>query len=109
LELVLILPRRIEERLRKEAERTGASIEEVALDVLCRGMSEEVDPAEKTELYARLSERYLKDAEEFLAKGITPRHLRSFGERPHSWLRPLQPVGASQFHPTASYLATLGD
>ena len=37
MELVLILPRRIEEKLRKEAERTGASIEEVALDALCRG------------------------------------------------------------------------
>ncbi|MDT7863112.1 MAG: PaREP1 family protein [Vulcanisaeta sp.] len=69
LELVLILPRRIEEKLREEAEKTGASIEEVALDALYRGMSEKVDPTERMELYVRLSEKYLRDAEEFLAKG----------------------------------------
>ena len=69
MELVLILPRRIEEKLREEAEKTGASIEEVALDALYRGISEKVDPTERMELYVRLSEKYLRDAEEFLAKG----------------------------------------
>ena len=36
LELVLILPRKIERKLREESERTGASVEEIALDALIK-------------------------------------------------------------------------
>jgi hypothetical protein len=69
LELALILPRKIERKLREESERTGASVEEIALDALIKGMNERIDPAERAELYARLSEKYLRDAEELLTKG----------------------------------------
>ena len=36
LELALILPRKIERKLREESERTGASVEEIALDALVK-------------------------------------------------------------------------
>ena len=44
LELALILPRKIERKLREESERTGASVEEIALDALIKGMNERIDP-----------------------------------------------------------------
>jgi len=68
-ELALILPRKIERKLREEPERTGASVEEIALEALVKGMNERIDPAERAELYARISEKYLRDAEEPLTKG----------------------------------------
>jgi uncharacterized protein (UPF0332 family) len=69
LELVLILPRKIEKKLREESEKSGVSVEELALDALVKGMNEGIDPADRTELYLRLSEKYLREAEELLAKG----------------------------------------
>ncbi|MCC5999021.1 MAG: PaREP1 family protein, partial [Thermofilum sp.] len=38
-------------------------------DALVKGMNKGIDPADRTELYLRLSEKYLRDAEELLAKG----------------------------------------
>jgi hypothetical protein len=69
LELVLILPRKIEKKLREESEKMEISVEELALDALVKGMNEGIDPADRTELYLRLSEKYLREAEELLAKG----------------------------------------
>jgi hypothetical protein len=69
LELVLILPRKIEKKLREESEKRGVSVEELALDALVKGMNEGIDPVERTELYLRLSEKYHRDAEELLARG----------------------------------------
>ena len=40
LELALILPRKIERKLREEPERTGVSVEEIALEALVKGMNE---------------------------------------------------------------------
>jgi hypothetical protein len=68
LELTLILPKKLERKLKEECERSGASIEELALEALCRGMDEEIDPSDRAELYARLSEKYLREAEDLLAK-----------------------------------------
>jgi hypothetical protein len=56
-------------RLREEGERRGVSAEEVALEALLRGLNEEADPVERAELYAALSEKYLREANELLAKG----------------------------------------
>jgi len=55
--------------LRKECEKTGTSIEELALEALYRGLNEKMDPTEKAEVYAKLSEKYLVDADKLLAKG----------------------------------------
>ncbi|MCC6019215.1 MAG: PaREP1 family protein [Candidatus Verstraetearchaeota archaeon] len=68
LELMLILPKKIEKKLKEERERSGASIEELALEALCRGMDERIDPLDRAELYARLSEKYLREADDLLAK-----------------------------------------
>ncbi|MBS7611315.1 PaREP1 family protein [Candidatus Bathyarchaeota archaeon] len=65
----LILPKRIEERLRKECEKTGITAEELAFEALCRGLNEKINPSERAEAYMRLSEKYLVDAEDFLLKG----------------------------------------
>jgi hypothetical protein len=69
LELTLMLPKKVEVKLRKESEKSGASIEELALEALCRGLDEKMDPSDRAELYARLSEKYLKEADDLLAKG----------------------------------------
>lgn len=55
--------------MRKECEKTGTSIEELALEALYRGLNEKMDPTEKAEVYAKLSEKYLVDADKLLAKG----------------------------------------
>jgi hypothetical protein len=65
---MLILPKKIEKKLKEECERSGASIEELALEALCRGMDERIDPLDRAELYARLSEKYLREADDLLAK-----------------------------------------
>jgi hypothetical protein len=65
---MLILPKKIEKKLKEECERSGASIEELALEALCRGMNERIDPLDRAELYARLSEKYLREADDLLAK-----------------------------------------
>ncbi len=65
----LILPKRVEEKLRKECEKTGISVEELVLEMLCRGLNEKISSSERAEAYMRLSEKYLVDAENFLAKG----------------------------------------
>jgi hypothetical protein len=65
---MLILPKKIEKKLKEECERSGASIEELALEALCRGINERIDPLDRAELYARLSEKYLREADDLLAK-----------------------------------------
>jgi hypothetical protein len=69
LELTLTLPKKIEIKLRKESEKSGISIEEMALEALCKGLNEKMDPLDRAELYEKLSEKYIKEADELLAKG----------------------------------------
>jgi hypothetical protein len=69
LELTLTLPKKIEIKLRKESEKSGISIEEMALEALCKGLNEKMDPLDRVELYEKLSEKYIKEADELLAKG----------------------------------------
>jgi hypothetical protein len=64
----LIIPKRIQERLRVECEKTGVGIEEIALEALYKGLNEKMDPSDKVEVYMKLSEKYLRDAEDLLAK-----------------------------------------
>jgi len=67
--LELILPERIKKKLGKECEKTGMSIEEPALEALYKGLNEKIDPSDKAEAYMNLSEKYLRDADDLLAKG----------------------------------------
>jgi len=66
--LELILPKRIEKKLKEECEKTGVSIEELVLEALYKGLNEKVDSSDKVEVYIKLSEKYLRDADDLLAK-----------------------------------------
>jgi hypothetical protein len=55
--------------LKRSLRKWRSVLRGVALDELVKGMNEGIDPADRTELYLRLSEKYLRDAEELLAKG----------------------------------------
>lgn len=68
MELELVLSGEIEKKLGEVSVKMEMSIEGLALDAF-KGMNEGMDPAERAELYLRLSEKYLRDAEELLAKG----------------------------------------
>jgi hypothetical protein len=58
----------MEERLREESEKSGASEEELILEALSKALNEPLDPETKVEVHLKLSEKYMKDAEDFLAK-----------------------------------------
>ncbi|MCC6005926.1 MAG: PaREP1 family protein, partial [Thermofilum sp.] len=63
------MPRRLEERIRKESEKRGVSEEELVVKILSETLGERLDPDTSCELHLKLSEKYLREAEEFLAKG----------------------------------------
>ncbi|NHW89127.1 MAG: hypothetical protein HA490_05755 [Archaeoglobales archaeon] len=67
--LELFLPKRIAERLKKKSEKTGASEEELLVQVLSEKFGERIDPASEVEMHLRLSEKELMEAEELLRKG----------------------------------------
>jgi len=66
---LVILPKRIENRLKEESERIGASEEELIVEALSKILNEPLDPDTRVEMHLKLSEKYLKDAEAFLTKG----------------------------------------
>jgi hypothetical protein len=64
----LVLPKKIEKKLKEEAEKTGISEEELIIEALSKFLNEPIDLETKAEIYLKLSEKYLRDAEEFLIK-----------------------------------------
>jgi hypothetical protein len=66
---LIILPKRIEERLREESKRVGAPEEEPVVEALSKALNEPLDPETKFEMHSRLSEKYMREAEAFLTKG----------------------------------------
>jgi len=64
----IVLPKKIEKRLKEEAEKTGVSEEELILEALSKTLNEPLDPETKVEIHLKLSEKYMKDAEDFLLK-----------------------------------------
>jgi len=66
---LIVLPKRIEERLREESKRIGVSEEELVLEALSKMLNEPLDPETRVEMHLKLSEKYLRDAEGFLARG----------------------------------------
>jgi HEPN domain-containing protein len=56
-------------RLVAEAERRGAAVDEVAVELLEAALGASLDPPEHAEFHRDLAERFLREAEEFLAKG----------------------------------------
>ena len=68
MEPELVLSREIEKKLGEESVKMEISIEGLALDAF-KGMNKGMDPVDRAELYVRISEKYLRDAEELLARG----------------------------------------
>jgi hypothetical protein len=64
----LVLPKKIEKKLKEEAEKTGISEEELIIEALSKFLNEPIDLETKAEIYLKLSEKYLRDSEEFLTK-----------------------------------------
>jgi hypothetical protein len=65
---LIVLPKKIEKRLKEESEKTVVSEEEIILEALSKALNEPLDPETKVEIHLKLSEKYMKDAEEFLTK-----------------------------------------
>jgi uncharacterized protein (UPF0332 family) len=65
----LVLSGRLYEKLREEAIKRGVTVEELAIDVLSKELKICLDPSERVELHLKLSEKFLREAEELLAKG----------------------------------------
>jgi len=66
---LIVLPKRIAEKLRKESEKAGVSEEEMLVEALSRMFNEPLGTETRFEVYLETSEKYLRDAEEFLARG----------------------------------------
>ena len=65
---MIIMPEKIEKRLKEESEKTGVSEEELILEALSKALNEPLDPETKVKIHLKLSEKYMKDMEDLLAK-----------------------------------------
>jgi len=54
--------------LKEEAERTGASEEELTIESLAKTFDERLDPEARVEMHLKLSVKFLREAEEALRK-----------------------------------------
>jgi uncharacterized protein (UPF0332 family) len=63
------LTKKLFEKLREEALKKDISMEELVAEILSKALSHTLDPSEKVELHLKLAEKFLREAEEFLAKG----------------------------------------
>ena len=63
----MMLPKKLKERIEEESEKLGISEEEFIVEALSEYLK--IDPEYRMEVHLALSEKYLKEAEEFLEKG----------------------------------------
>jgi len=68
LEFLIVLPEKIGKRLREESEKAGVSEEELVLEALSKILNEPLDPETRVEIHLKLSEKYMRDAEDFLLR-----------------------------------------
>lgn len=64
----IILPEKLDEKLRERAEEAETFPEELAIELLRQDLNEELDPEDLAEHYQSLSEKYLGEAREFLGR-----------------------------------------
>jgi len=57
------------ERLKEEAIKKGVPVEELMIEALSKYLNISLDPDEKAELHLKLSEKFLQEAYDLLAKG----------------------------------------
>lgn len=55
--------------LEAEAERRGAAVDEVVVELLEKALGASLDPPERAEFHRSLAEKLLREAEELLARG----------------------------------------
>jgi len=56
-------------RLKEEAERRGDAVDEVVVELLEAALGASLDPLERAEFHRDLAEKFLREAEELLARG----------------------------------------
>ena len=59
----------IYQRLKDEAERRDAAVDEVVVELLERALGASLDPLERAKFHRGLAEKFLREAEELLARG----------------------------------------
>jgi hypothetical protein len=67
--MALVLPRKLEERLKRKAEKRGIPLEELIVEVLSKALNNPLSREDEVELHLNLAEKYLREAEDLLAKG----------------------------------------
>ncbi len=65
----VIIAGSIYQRLKEEAERRGAAVDEVVVELLEAALGASLDPEERAEFHCSLGEKFLREAEELLARG----------------------------------------
>jgi hypothetical protein len=65
----VIIAGSIYRRLEAEAERRGAAVDEIVVELLERALGASLDPPERAEFHRSLAEKFLREAEELLARG----------------------------------------
>jgi uncharacterized protein (UPF0332 family) len=65
----VILPGKIEKKLREESKKTGASQEELIIEALSKALNEPLDVDAKVEVHLKLSKKFIDEAEGFLGRG----------------------------------------
>jgi hypothetical protein len=63
------LSKKLFEKLREEALKKDISMEELVVEILSKALNHTLDSSEKVELHLKLAEKFLREAEEFIAKG----------------------------------------
>ena len=64
----VIIAGSIYQRLKEEAERRGAAVDEVVVELLEAALGASLDPPERAEFHRGLAEKFLRKAEELLAR-----------------------------------------
>jgi len=62
------LPQKLGMKLREKAEEMDSQPEELGVELILKGLNEELDPDELVEHYQALSDKYLEEAKELLKK-----------------------------------------
>ena len=65
----LVLPKKLEERIKNESKRLEVPEEELVLKAILEFFKESLDPESKVEIHLKLCEKFLKEVEELLARG----------------------------------------
>ncbi len=87
----VIIAGSIYRRPKEEAERRGAAVDEVAVELLERALGASLDPLERAEFHRGLAEKFLREAEELLARGTTSKPPKRRGAPPPRWSKQQPP------------------